>query len=57
LLAKNLLGYRDVVNTERSGLSGGPIQFAARPDLSQLTDEELRQLRAIAHKTLAPGRH
>src|SRR5690242_16103592 len=24
-LAKNLLGYRDVVNTEHTGLSGGPI--------------------------------
>ena len=55
-LAKNLLGYRDVVNTEHSGLAGGPIQIAARPNLSQLTDEELQQLRAIADKTLPPGR-
>ena len=53
-LAKNLLGYRDVVNSEHSGLSGGPIQLAAKPDLSQLTDEELRQLRAIALKAV-PG--
>ena len=53
-LAKNLLGYRDIVNTEHSGLSGGPIQLAAKPDLSHLSDEELRQLRAIALKT-APG--
>jgi hypothetical protein len=55
-LAKNLLGYRDVVNTEHSGIAGGPIQLAARPDLSQLTDEELDQLRAIARKTLSGGR-
>ena len=54
-LSKNLLGYRDVVNTEHSGLAGGPIQIAARPDLSQLSDEELRQLRAITRKTLPGG--
>jgi hypothetical protein len=46
-LSKNLLGYRDVVNTEHSGLAGGPIELTARPNLSQLTDEELQQLRAI----------
>src|ERR1700693_5125572 len=46
-LAKNLLGYRDVVNNEHSGPAGAPIQIAGKPDLSQLTDEELRQLRAI----------
>jgi hypothetical protein len=55
-LAKNLLGYRDVVNNEHSGLAGGPIQIAARPNLSQLTDEELRQLRDIADKALPAGR-
>ncbi|MGA3028035.1 MAG: hypothetical protein ABSF98_25060 [Bryobacteraceae bacterium] len=55
-LAKNLLGYRDVVNNEHSGLAGGPIQIAARPNLSQLTDEELRHLRDIADKALPPGR-
>jgi hypothetical protein len=54
-LAKNLLGYRDVVNTEHTGLAGGPIQIAAKPNLSQLSDEELKQLRAIADKTLPPG--
>src|SRR5712691_8872323 len=42
-LSKNLLGYRDVVNNELSGLGGGPIQIASKPDLSQLTDEELSQ--------------
>jgi hypothetical protein len=50
-LAKNLLGYRDVVNNEHSGPNGSPIQIATNPDLSQLDDEELRQLRAIAEKT------
>src|SRR5258708_32639800 len=50
-LAKNVLGYRDVLNTEHTGLEGGPIQIANKPDLSQLTDDELRQLRAIADKT------
>ena len=56
-LSKNLLGYRDVVNTQHTGMAGGPIQIAARPDLSQLTDEELNQLRAITDKTLPPERH
>jgi hypothetical protein len=55
-LAKNLLGYRDVVNTEHTGLAGGPIQIVAKPDYSQLTDEELKQLRSFAQKTLHPGR-
>lgn len=50
-LAKNLLGYRDVVNTEHSGLDGKPIQIATKPNLTQLTDEELNQLRIIADKT------
>jgi hypothetical protein len=56
-LSKNLLGYKDVVNTEHTGLAGGPIEIAAKPDLSGLTDEELKQLRAIAEKTLPPGRN
>ena len=56
-LSKNLLGYRDVVNTEHSGLAGGPIQVATKPDLSQLNDEELRQLRAITDKTVPPRGH
>jgi hypothetical protein len=55
-LSKNLLGYRDVVNTEHTGLAGGPIQLASKPDLSQLSDEELKQLRTIADKTLPAGR-
>jgi hypothetical protein len=48
------LGYRDFLNTEHSGPAGGPIQIAARPDFSQLSDDELRQLRAIAVKAI-PG--
>ena len=55
-LSKNLLGYRDVVNTEHTGIAGGPIQIAARPNLSQLSDEELSQLRTIADKALPPRR-
>jgi hypothetical protein len=53
-LSKNLLGYRDVVNTEHTGLGGGPIQIAAKPDLTQLTYEELQQLRSLADKILPP---
>jgi hypothetical protein len=53
-LSKNLLGYRDFLNTEHSGPAGGPIQIAARPDFRKLSDEELRQLRAIAVKS-TPG--
>jgi hypothetical protein len=55
-LSKNLLGYRDVVNNEHTGLSGGPIQIAGKPDLTQLSDEELKQLRDIAEKSLPSGR-
>lgn len=53
-LAKNLLGYRDVVANEHTGHEGGPIQLTAKPDLSQLTNEELQQLRAITLKAI-PG--
>src|SRR5215468_6121168 len=52
-LAKNLLGYKDVVNTEHTGPAGGPIQVASKPDFSQLTNEELDQLRSIADKALS----
>jgi hypothetical protein len=51
-LSKNLLDYKEVVNTEHTGLAGGPIQMANKPDLTQLSDEELDQLRGIANKTL-----
>ena len=53
-LSKNLLGYRDVVNNELSGPAGGPVQIASRPDLSQLTNEELKQLRSLVEKTIPP---
>lgn len=49
-LAKNLLGYKDFVTNELSGPNGNPIEVDHKPDLSQLTDEELQQLRAIAEK-------
>src|SRR5271155_2678370 len=49
-LAKNILGYRDVLRNEQTGPDGGPISIESRPDLSQLTDEELSQLRLIAEK-------
>lgn len=55
-LSKNLLGYKDVVNTEHTGLGGGPIQIAAKPDYSQLSNEELNQLRLLAEKTKSNGR-
>ena len=54
-LGKQLLGQRDIVTNEHTGSSGGPIQFAVKPDLTQLSNEELRQLREIAVKAL-PGR-
>lgn len=49
-LAKNVLGYRDVLSSEHSGPNGGPIPIDARPDLSNLTNEELNTLREIAEK-------
>jgi hypothetical protein len=49
-LAKNVLGYRDVVRNEQTGPDGGPIAIEQRPDLSQLTDEEINQLQIIAEK-------
>jgi hypothetical protein len=55
-LAKNVIGCRDVMNTEHTGLEGGPIQIANKPDFSQLTDDELRQLREIFNKTKPPRR-
>jgi hypothetical protein len=55
-LAKNLLGYKDIVANEHSGPNGGAIQFASKPDLGQLSDEELQQLRTIVDKTKPPRR-
>ncbi len=55
-LAKNVLGYRDIVANEHSGPSGGPIAMDHQPDLTKLTNEELQQLRAIAEKAKSHGR-
>src|SRR6266849_512343 len=55
-LAKNLLGYKDFVSNEHSGPDGTPIQFANKPDYSQLSNEELEQLRKLAQKTRPPDR-
>lgn len=40
--------------TEVSGPGGGPIQVAQKPDLSQLSDEELVSLESILAKTRDP---
>ena len=52
-LAKNLLGYRDVLSNEHSGPNGGPIPIDSRPDLSKLSDEEFEQLQVLSAKTHA----
>jgi hypothetical protein len=49
-LAKNLLGYRDVVANEHSGPDGRPISIESRPDLSHLSDEDLEHLKTLAEK-------
>jgi len=49
-LAKNLLGYRDVVANELSGPDGRPIPIDSRPDLSNLSNEELKQLKTFSEK-------
>jgi hypothetical protein len=56
-LSKNLLGYKDIVSNEHSGPDGNPIQLESKPDYSQLTDDEIQQLRDIAQKTLATRRN
>jgi hypothetical protein len=53
-LAKNLLGYRDYFSNEISGPDGGPIKIAPAPELSELTDEELKQLATLVGKTERP---
>ena len=53
-LAKNILGYKDYSSNEHSGPNGGPIVIGPAPELGELTDEELRQLRILVGKTERP---
>ena len=56
-LAKNLLGYRDVLSNEHSGPGGGPIAIDTRLDLSRLSDEEFEQLQALSDKAQPGSTH
>jgi hypothetical protein len=49
-LAKNLLGYRDAVNTQHTGPDGGPINVHSVPDLSRLSDEDFQLLESLREK-------
>jgi hypothetical protein len=51
-LGKQLLGQRDSATTEHVGPGGGAIEFAVKPDLSRLSNDELIHLREIAEKAL-----
>lgn len=53
-LAKNLLGYKDYFSNELSGPDGGPITIAPAPELTELSDEELKQLSLLVSKTQRP---
>jgi hypothetical protein len=53
-LAKNLLGYKDYVANELSGPNGGPIAIGPAPELTELTNEELKQLSVLVGKTQRP---
>jgi hypothetical protein len=55
-LAKNVLGYKDFVTNELSGPNGGPIEVDQKPKFSNLSHEEMLQLRAIAEKAKPPRR-
>jgi hypothetical protein len=56
-LAKNLLGYRDVLSNEHSGPGGGPIAIDTRLDLSRLSEEEFAQLQALSDKAQPGSTH
>jgi hypothetical protein len=49
-LTKNLLGYRDAVANEVSGPDGRPIPIESGRNLSNLSDEELEQLKNFCEK-------
>ena len=49
-LGKQILGQRDVITNEHSGLGGAPIQVVAKPDLTRLSDQDLILLRGMARK-------
>lgn len=53
-LAKNLLGYKDYISNEHSGPDGGPIVMGAAPELTDLTNEELKKLSILVGKTQRP---
>lgn len=55
-LAKNLLGYRDVRNNQRSGPDGGPIALQTGLDLTRLSPEDFERLQALKDKAAAPQR-
>ena len=50
-LAKNLLGYKDVVANEMSGPNGAPIAIGPAPELEHLNDDEIRQLASLVSRT------
>jgi hypothetical protein len=52
-LGKNLLGQRD--NMQITGAHGAPVQTGNKPDFSQLSEDELRTLRAILAKVNGEG--
>ena len=53
-LAKNLLGYKDYFANELSGPNGNPIAIGPAPELSDLSDEEVKQLSALLSKAERP---
>jgi hypothetical protein len=53
-LAKNLLGYKDYFNNEHTGPNGGPIVIAPAPELTEFTNEELKQLSFLVGKAQRP---
>ena len=56
-LAKNLLGYKDVLSNEHSGPDGGPIQVSVLEALHRRRDQlaELRKLNEAAAPTNTPN--